>query len=72
MELAKEEGIGVEEGMFCSEDLQDADEAFLTNAGFGVLPVKAIQARPLSSSWERSMSKTIQHLYEGFVAADVG
>ena len=68
MELAKNEGIELQEGTFRSEDLWDADEAFLTNTGFGVLPVNTIETRLLVSSLERSMTKTIQHLYERLIA----
>ena len=63
LELAKQEGIGIQEDAFRPEDLSDADEAFLTNTGFGVLPVNAMQARSLSSSSEQSLTKTIQRLY---------
>ena len=69
--LVKKEGIGLQEGAFRPEDLWGANEAFLTNTGFGVLPVNTIETRPLASSWERSMTKTIQRLYEKLIA-DVG
>ena len=68
LELAKKEGIGIQEDAFRPEDLSDADEAFLTNTGFGVLPVNAMQARSLSSSSEQSLTKTIQRLYEKLIA----
>ena len=68
MELARKEGIGLQEGAFRSEDLRDVDEAFLTNTGFGVLPVNTIEARPLATICERSITKTIQHLYEKLIA----
>ena len=71
LELARKEGIGLQEGAFRSEDLRDVDEAFLTNTGFGVLPVNTIEARPLAIIWERSITKTIKHLYEKLIA-DVG
>ncbi len=71
LELARKEGIGLQEGAFRSEDLRDVDEAFLTNTGFGVLPVNTIEARPLATIWERSITKTIKHLYEKLIA-DVG
>ena len=67
LELAKQEGIGIQEDAFRPEDLSDADEAFLTNTGFGVLPVNAMQARSLSSSSEQSLTKTIQRLYEKLI-----
>ena len=66
--LVKKEGIGLQEGAFRPEDLWGANEAFLTNTGFGVLPVNTIETRPLASSWERAMTKTIQRLYEKLIA----
>jgi len=68
LELAKKERIDVQEGVYRPDELWDADEGFLTNTGFGILPVTTIETRPLSSSRERSMTKTIQHLYEKLIA----
>ena len=68
LQLAKKERIDAQEGTYRPEDLWDADEMFLTNSGFGVLPVGTIETRPLASSRERSMTKTIQHLYEKFIS----
>lgn len=62
--LAKRKRIDGQEGTYRPEDLWDADEMFLTNTGFGVLPVNTIETRPLTSNRERSMTKMIQHLYE--------
>lgn len=42
-ELADERGIPVEKKALTIDDLLDADEAFLTNSGWGVLPVTAVE-----------------------------
>lgn len=42
-ELADERGIPVEKKPLTIDDLLDADEAFLTNSGWGVLPVTAVE-----------------------------
>lgn len=47
LEVAAEAGVEVVEGAFPLEDLARADEAFLTNALVGVLPVRDIEERPL-------------------------
>jgi len=69
LELAREGGIDVQEGTYQPEALLDADECFLTNTGFGVLPVGTIETRPLTSTRSGSMTKTIQHMYENRIAS---
>ncbi len=68
LELAQAKGMVVQEGTYRPEDLLDADECFLTNTGFGVLPVSTIEARQLMSGREGSMTKTIQQMYESHIA----
>ncbi|MFG0329989.1 MAG: aminotransferase class IV [Phycisphaerales bacterium] len=41
-EFAERRGIGVERSMLSIDDLLDADEVFLTNASWGVLPVVGV------------------------------
>lgn len=68
LELAQAKGMVVQEGTYRPEDLLDADECFLTNTGFGVLPVNTIEARQLMSGGKGSMTKTIQQMYESHIA----
>ncbi len=42
MELAKEQGLTVEEGGYSIKQLLQADECFITNTGFEVMPVSKI------------------------------
>ena len=41
---AEDEGLEVERRMLSIEDLLDAEEACLTNSGWGVLPLVAVEA----------------------------
>jgi len=68
LELAREGGIDVQEGTYQPEALLDADECFLTNTGFGVLPVGTIVSRQLTSNRPGSVTKTIQDMYEKHIA----
>lgn len=68
LELAREGGIDVQEGTYQPEALLDADECFLTNTGFGVLPVGTIVSRQLASNSSGSVTKIIQHMYEKHIA----
>lgn len=47
IELAAATGVRVKEGSYPLSDLYAADEAFLTNALVGVLPVRVVEERPL-------------------------
>jgi len=69
LELAQAKGMVVQEGTYHPEDLLDADECFLTNTGFGVLPISTVEARKLMSGREGSMTKTIQHMYDNLIAS---
>lgn len=68
IELAQAKGIAIREGNYRPEELLDADECFLTNTGFGVLPVGTIETRQLISGKPGSMTKTIQSMYEEHIA----
>ncbi len=68
LELAREERIDIQEGTYRPEALIEANECFLTNSGFGILPVSMIDAQLFTSSKAGSVTKTIQHMYEKHVA----
>lgn len=68
IELAEMRSIAVERRMLSIDDLLGADEVFLTNSSWGVLPVAAVEAHPigagkpgevtrlLCAAWARSVS----------------
>ncbi len=69
LELAQANGMVVQEGTYRPEDLLDADECFLTNTGFGVLPVGTIDTKRFTSHKSGSVTRTIQHMYENRIAS---
>jgi len=58
-----------EEGRFPLADLAGADEAFLTNALAGVLPVRAIGDRPLAAA-PGSLTREIAARFEALVGSE--
>lgn len=68
LELAQTKGIAVQEGRYEQKDLVNADECFLSNTGFGVLPVSTVDAKQLASGKESSVAKLIQQMYESHIA----
>lgn len=59
LEAAAEEGIGVEKRMLSIDDLLGADEVFLTNSSWGVLPVVRVEQHGIGSGepgrWTRAL-----------------
>ncbi len=68
IELAQTKGLIVEEGKYLPQDLFEADECFLTNTGFGVLPVSTIEKKQLITNEPESVTRTIQRLHETHMA----
>jgi branched-chain amino acid aminotransferase len=50
IEMAREAGYQVEEGCWPRPELDDADEAFATMTSQGVVPIRAIDGRPLPAT----------------------
>jgi len=48
IEIAESRGLDVERKMLSYDDLSRADEVFLTNSGWGVLPVVSVEAKPIA------------------------
>lgn len=69
LELAHEGSISTQEGTYKPEDLLDADECFLTNTGFGILPVSNIGIKQFTSAKPESATRTIQHSYNHRIAS---
>ncbi|MEM1211807.1 MAG: aminotransferase class IV [Planctomycetota bacterium] len=49
LELAEEAGLGVTKKLVTVEEVLEADEVMLTNAGWGVLPVSRVEQREIGS-----------------------
>jgi 4-amino-4-deoxychorismate lyase len=61
MGAAAQAGIFVEEAVLCAEDLESAEEIFLTNARIGIWPVRALDARTFSPG---PVTRRLQQLIE--------
>ena len=60
IELAEMRSIGIERRMLAVDDLLAADEVFLTNSSWGVLPVAAIEAHPIGAGKPGGVTRTLR------------
>lgn len=63
MRLAQENGLTVEERLFTVDEAHAADEAFYTSASAFVMPVVAIDGRPVGEGRPGPMTKRLRALY---------
>jgi D-alanine transaminase len=63
MRLAAEQGLAVDERLFTVEEAHEAAEAFLTSASMLVMPVVAIDGRPVGAGKPGPMSRRLRELY---------
>ncbi len=67
--LARANAIACKEAAFMSPDeLRGADEVFLTSAARGVLPVTAIDGRPVAGGVPGPITRRLMHLYAELLA----
>ena len=71
LELARARDRVVHEGIYRPEDLMNADECFLTNTAFGILPVSRIETTLLASGRERLMTNMIRQMYERYITNSI-
>jgi branched-subunit amino acid aminotransferase/4-amino-4-deoxychorismate lyase len=69
MEWAEERGIAVVKRMLTIDDVLGADEVFLTNSGFGVLPVVAVEKEPLGDGAVGELTRAARGAWEEAVGA---
>lgn len=69
LRLSKEEGVALEERRFTVEEAYDAAEAFLTSASNFVLPVVAIDGRPVGDGKPGPITKRLRELYLSMASA---
>lgn len=69
LELANAAGIRADEASLAIDDLRRADEAFLTNAIAGVLPLVLVDGRNVGPGKPGEMTRRVRALYEEAVAA---
>ena len=64
MELAKEQGVKVEEGKYVIEELQQADECFITNTGSEIMAVSRIGSHPISHGKQGVITKELYNVFQ--------
>lgn len=67
IELAEDRGLQVDRKMLSYDDLSRADEVFLTNSGWGVLPVVAVEARPIATGEVGPLTRALRQQWSELV-----
>jgi D-alanine transaminase len=63
MRLAQENGLKVEERLFTVDEAHEAAEAFLTSASSFVMPIVAIDGRPVGNGRPGALTRRLRQLY---------
>ena len=71
LELARGAGITVAERRIQPDELRGADEAFLTSATRGVLPITTIDGRPVAAGAPGPVTRRLMALYDGLARRGV-
>jgi branched-chain amino acid aminotransferase len=69
LELARAASIGAQEASLTLDDLRDAEEAFLTNAVAGLLPLVAVEGAKVGSGRPGPLTRRLRQLYEAAATA---
>ncbi|HKI48334.1 MAG TPA: aminotransferase class IV [Desulfobacteria bacterium] len=70
--------LSTDTGTFCKEramtvdDILQADELFLTNTGWEILPVARVDGKTVGSGQPGSLTRTLQREFRKFVDAEIG
>ena len=64
MELAKEQGVMVEEGNYVIEELQQTDECFITNTGSEIMAVSRIGDHPIGQGKQGPFTKELSKMFQ--------
>ena len=67
IEISKELGIPVYEGLYKVEEIENADSAFLCGTAAEIVGVNSINRKNFSMNWENSIGKKIQTAYKNLV-----
>lgn len=63
LEIARQEGLAVEEGYFPPEDLLGATEAFVTNTTYEVMPVTSLGQAPVNNGQVGEITRVLLQKY---------
>jgi branched-chain amino acid aminotransferase len=72
LELAKELGVPAEEASVTQEDLLGTDEAFLTNAVMGVMPLCRVERQAIGAGKPGDVTRRIYEGYHQFIRQETG
>lgn len=67
IELARAEGIDVREQPLVPDDVRAADEVFITSSIRGVLPIRAVDGRPVGRECPGPVTRRLMRAYDGFL-----
>ncbi|MGQ9731108.1 MAG: aminotransferase class IV [Candidatus Zipacnadales bacterium] len=70
--LARQRGLEVEEGTYAPSCLQQAEEAFLTNSLYGVVPVGTVDGTPIGQTIPGPKTSMVGYAYEALRQAECG
>jgi branched-chain amino acid aminotransferase len=70
LEWAAEQRIGVSRRMLSASDLMDADEVFLTNSSWGILPVVKVEAEAIGDGVVGEVSRAMRARWEAATGPD--
>ena len=68
MQLAREQGLPVEEGRYAPKTLQQAEECFLTNTTMEIMPVREVDGKPIGSGRPGPMTLTLRTHFQSNLA----
>jgi branched-chain amino acid aminotransferase len=67
LDLAREIGVEVVQGLFRPDEIQRADEMFLTSSTRGVVPIATVDGRPISTLTPGPLTTKLMDAYNGAV-----
>ncbi|MFQ5597938.1 MAG: aminotransferase class IV [Nitrospiria bacterium] len=67
IDLARKNDITVEEGLYPSEDLMYAEEAFLTSTGFELMPLTEFNGRKIGSGQPEKITRRLHGIFRHFI-----
>jgi len=70
IELAERFGVGCGRHMLNISDILDADEVFLTNASWGVLPVVQVESKAIGDGRPGPVTSRVREMWEEAVGSD--
>ncbi len=72
LELARADGVRVDERVWTLDELRSADEVFMTSTNSGVRPLIEIDGRPVGNGRRGPVTEGLQASYRSFVARECG